>query len=165
MLDAGAFYAGVPFASQERYHTTPQVLAEVRHIKGRHGAIDALIDAGRLAVSEAGPGAAARAAAAARGSGDAASMSEADASALALCAELRGELVTDDFAVSNAAALMGIRVLPVMTGGIRRAGRWVGYCAGCGLGLRPGAECPRCGLPARRRLEGRRPARRRGRRP
>lgn len=154
MLDAGAFYAGMPFASQETYHTTPLVLGEVSHVKGRHGAVAALIDAGRLVVSEPGPGAVARAAGAARRTGDADGMSEADVSVLALAAELRGELVTDDFAVSNAAASMGIRVLPVATRGIRDAGRWVRYCPACGLDLDSG-ECPRCGGPARRRLAGR----------
>lgn len=153
-LDASAFYAGVPFSSTEACHTTPAVLAEVSHIKGRFGAIDGLIEAGRIIVAEPSVKSVKGAMKAAAGSGDAGSLSEQDVSILALAAEIGADLVTDDFAVSNAAAFMGVRAVPVMTGGIRRAGRWIVRCAACGK--RPAAEgasaCPECGGPLRRRL-------------
>ena len=153
MLDASAFYAGVPFASQEAYRTTPGVLAEVSHIKGRFGAIDALIEAGRLAVAEASAEWTGRARKAAAESGDIGSLSDQDVSVLALAAELGADIITDDYAVSNAAALMGVRARPVMTAGIRRAGRWVSHCTGCGRRGPAGAsECPLCGGRLGRRL-------------
>lgn len=153
-LDASAFYAGVPFSSPGACHTTPGVLAEVSHIKGRFGAIDGLVEAGRIVVGEPGAGSVEGARKAAAESGDAGSLSEQDVSILALAAELGADLVTDDFAVSNVAALMGVRVVPVMTGGIKRAGRWVARCARCGLQQAAGAAaCQECGGPLRRRLD------------
>lgn len=152
-LDASAFYAGVPFSSTGAFHTTPAVLAEVSHIKGRFGAIDGLIEAGRIIVGEPSAGSVSRARKAAAGSGDAGSLSVQDVSILALAYELGADLVTDDFAVSNAAALMGVRVTPVMTRGIKRAGRWVVRCARCGLRQAAGAAaCQECSGPLRRRL-------------
>lgn len=153
VLDASAFYAGVPFASPETYRTTPAVLAEVSHIKGRFGAIDGLIEAGRLVVAEASAEWIERARKAAAESGDIGSLSGQDVSVLALAAELGADIVTDDYALSNAAALMGVTARPVMTGGIRRSGRWVRYCRGCGRRQPAGAaECPQCGGPLARRL-------------
>lgn len=153
-LDASAFYAGLPFASTEACHTTPAVLAEVSHIKGRFGAIDGLIEAGRIVVAEPGAGSVRRARRAAAGSGDSGSLSEQDVSILALAFEIGADLVTDDFAVSNAAAFMGVRAVPVMTGGIRRAGRWTVRCAACGWRAAAGSAsaCPECGGILRRRL-------------
>lgn len=153
VLDASAFYAGVPFASPETYRTTPGVLAEVSHIKGRFGAIDGLIEAGRLVVAEASEEWAGRARGSAAESGDLGSLSAQDLSVLALAAEHGADIVTDDYAVSNAAALMGVRVRPVMTAGIRRSGRWAQFCSGCGAQAPTGAtECPACGGRLRKRL-------------
>ena len=153
MLDASAFYAGVPFASPESYRTTPAVLAEVSHIKGRFGAIEGLIEAGRLVVAEASAEGLARARRAASESGDLGSLSAQDVSVLALAAELGADIITDDYAVSNAAALLGVRARPVMTAGIRRSGRWVPWCAGCGREAPPGEPaCPLCGGRLVRRL-------------
>ena len=153
VLDASAFYAGVPFASTETYRTTPGVLAEVSHIKGRFGAIEGLIEAGRLVVAEASAEWAGRARRSAAESGDLGSLSAQDVSVLALAAELGADIVTDDYAVSNAAALMGVRARPVMTAGIRRSGRWVPWCARCGRQARAGeAACPLCAGRLGRRL-------------
>ncbi len=165
VLDAGAFYAGLPFASRAACHTTPAILGEVGHVKGRHGMVDALVGAGRLVPREPGAASSARARAAAEATGDAARLSAGDLSVLALCLDLGdAELVTDDYAVSNVGAFLGIRVSPVATAGIRRAGRWTQRCPGCGAECGANApECPRCGgRPARRLAAGGGP--RRGRR-
>lgn len=152
ILDASAFYAGIPFRSQETHHTTPMVLEEVRHIKKSHDAIGTLVEAGRLRVVKPGAQYAAAARERAAYSGDAQTLSESDISVLALALELNGEILTDDFAISNTAAGLGIGVLHSMTGGIRRAGRWIYYCAGCGVQFFRITECPRCGNALRRRL-------------
>lgn len=153
MLDASAFYAGVPFASPEAYRTTPAVLAEVSHIKGRFGAIEGLIEAGRLVVAEASAGGIERARKAAADSGDLGSLSAQDVSVLALAAESGADIITDDYALSNAAALLGVRARPVMTAGIRRSGRWAPWCPRCGRAAAPGSPaCPLCGGPLGRRL-------------
>lgn len=152
VLDASAFYAGVPFASPETYHTTPQVYDEVRHIKRSHGALEALIDVGRLVISEPGKEHTESAISAAKRTGDHPELSEQDISVIALCMELGGGLVSDDYAVSNVAKFSGLEVSPVMTGGIRRTGRWTYYCPACKRARPGGRECAGCGGRLRRRL-------------
>ena len=53
ILDASAFYAGVPFGSTEKYYTSTQIFDEISHIKEKHGAIDVLLSTGRLDVRQA----------------------------------------------------------------------------------------------------------------
>ncbi|CAI9832247.1 Nucleic acid-binding protein (fragment) [Nitrosopumilaceae archaeon] len=152
VIDAGAFYAGLPASSEEIHHTTPQVISEVSHVKGRHGITDALVDAGRLVVRDPPEGAVRAAREAARSTGDLGSLSGADLSVLGLAVHLGADLVTDDYALSNAAAGAGVRTIPVMTRGPGRTGRWEYYCPTCGTS--GGTECKRCGGPMRRRLAG-----------
>ena len=151
VLDASAFYAGVPFASSGTLHTTSEVHGEVRHIKSSHGAIDALIDARRLVVADPSSESLLAAQAAARSAGESGALSRADMSVIALCSELRGELVTDDYAVSNVAKRMGLAVVPVMTRGTRGPRRWVRRCAACSRAMGAEAACRVCGGAASRR--------------
>ena len=151
IIDASAFYAGLPFGSPEKFHTTPQVFAEIEHIKKSHGALDALIRTGRLNIREPDVKFVKKIKDAAAKSGDA-DLSTGDVSVLALSLELRGEIITDDYAVSNVAQNLGIRVRTLMSAGIKNVGRWEYYCAGCGAGFAGVTECPRCGNPLRRRL-------------
>lgn len=152
ILDASAFYAGVPFRSPGEYCTTPQVYDEVRHIKKDHGALDTLLGTGRLRIMEPRAESVEAAARAAKGTGDFGQLSGQDVSVIALGLEVGGHIVTDDYAVSNVAGNLGIRACPVMTAGIRDVGRWVSYCPGCGTGQESGKECARCGTPLKRRL-------------
>lgn len=157
ILDASAFYAGVPFGSPDAYHTTPEVYDEVSHIKGRQDAVRALVDAGRLVVVSADGKSLERARAAAQGSGDLPSLSGPDLSILALAAQTRQAIITDDYSVSNAARHMGLDALPVMTGGIRTAGVWQYRCPACRARRPPGRACRVCGSALRRRLVGKKP--------
>ena len=50
VLDASAFYIGVPFISNSKFYTTNSVFKEVKHIKKSYGAVEALIDADKLKV-------------------------------------------------------------------------------------------------------------------
>lgn len=152
VLDASAFYAGLPFRSSENYVTTPEVLDEIKHIKRSQDAIGVLIQMGRLEVRSAGPQATNRVVAEAKKTGDHAGLSKADISVLALCLDVGSRLVTDDFAVSNVAMNMKVRVAPVMTGGIRTVGRWVHYCPGCRKNFDDARECPLCGSSLKRKL-------------
>lgn len=152
VLDASAFYAGVPFGSSERYITTPEVYGEIAHIKRRQGAIRALRDAGRLRVISPNHTSLERVRCAAQTSGDAPSLSSADVTVLALAVQTHLPLITDDYAVSNTASELGVRAMPVMTGGIRRAGRWTYWCPACNSRRSPSHICGICGNPVRRRL-------------
>ena len=152
ILDASAFYAGVPFGSPDTYQTTPDVYDEVDHIKGRQNAVRALVDAGKLAVVSPDPPSVERARRAAQDTGDLNDLSTQDISVLALAIHTGMPVVTDDYALSNVARNLGIGVFPVMTGGIRTVGAWVYRCPACKVVRRPARSCPVCGTPLKRRL-------------
>ncbi|ABK76662.1 nucleic acid-binding protein [Cenarchaeum symbiosum A] len=152
ILDASSFYAGVPFGTSDTYHTTPQVFEEVRHIRGRQGVLDTLVGMGRIVIREPGTESLGKARSAAEKTGDVHELSAEDLSVLALSIETGGELLTDDFAVSNVAAILGIKIVPIMTAGIKRAGRWIRYCPGCKKRFNGVTECPRCGNPLKKKL-------------
>lgn len=89
---------------------------------------------------------------AAKKTGDFFQLSKQDISILALCLNLNGELITDDFAISNVARNLSLKVSPIMTTGIADVGRWVQYCPGCRTNHKFGKECPNCGTPLKRKL-------------
>lgn len=151
ILDASAFYAGVPFGAGGRWYTTPQVLGEVSHIKKEQDAIEAIIDIGRLTIMQPQEGFVRAASRAASRTGDS-RLSAQDMSVIALAIETGGRIVTDDFAVSNVAGFLDIKVMPVMTAGIRHVGRWIHYCPACRKNFRDKNECPVCGTVLKRKL-------------
>jgi UPF0271 protein len=159
VLDASAFYAGIPFLGSKCY-TTSDVFEEVKHIKKSHEALEGLIDAGKLQILEPELGRMKDAKELARKSGDIAKMSKADLSVLALALHFQHSkndllVVTDDYAIANALELAGIKVSYVMTRGIRKVGRWVRYCSACGKSY--GSEetvCKVCGNKLSMKLKG-----------
>ena len=152
ILDASAFYAGVPFGSPDVYHTTPAVYEEIEHIKGRQKAVRALADAGKLAIMSPDPVRVDSAREAARKTGDLPSLSVQDLSVLALAIQTGRPIITDDYAVSNVAKMLDIAVFSVMTWGIRTVGTWVYRCPACNKPRRPAKSCPVCGATLRRKL-------------
>lgn len=150
VLDATSFYAGIPFSSQDVGYTTPLVFDEVKHIKKNEGAISALVDTGRLRIVEPEKKYAEMALKMAEETGDYQSLSVEDVSVIALCLQLGGELVTDDFSVSNVAKHMGLKVLPVMTEGAKKM-EWVYFCSGCNRNFTRESFCPVCGTRLRRK--------------
>jgi UPF0271 protein len=52
ILDASAFYAGVPFRSSDDYYTTSLVYEEIKHIKKNHNALGTLLETNRLKIRE-----------------------------------------------------------------------------------------------------------------
>jgi UPF0271 protein len=79
-------------------------------------------------------------------------LSKQDLSIIALCLDLKGQIITDDFAISNVAKNLGLKISPVMTRGIKDVGTWVHYCPGCRSNHKNGRECPMCGTPLKRKL-------------
>ena len=154
VLDASGFYAGVPFGSTKPYCTTPEIYDEVRHIKARQRAIEALMDAGRLSIRAPDGRFVKAAIRQATHTGDITRMSSQDVSVLALAMETKCGIVTDDYALSNAASLCGIHVHPVMSRGLRRKGIWIYMCPACSQIRKPASECHVCGTALRRRLSG-----------
>lgn len=152
IYDASAFYAGIPFASQEQGYTTSLVFEEVEHIKKDHGALEILLQTERLKIMDAEQDSVKAVTEMAKKTGDFQELSKADISAVALALQTGGQIITDDFAVSNLAKNMRIKVHPVMTGGIRDVGKWKYYCAACGKEFSAVSTCPICGSKLGKKL-------------
>ena len=154
VLDASAFYAGIPFSSSEKSYTTSSVLNEVRHIKKNHQATDVLQESKRLQIMDPDSKYLEKVLLKAKDTGDFQNLSKADISVIALCLQLNGELVTDDFAVSNVAKHLSLDVLPVITRGISRVIDWIYFCPGCQKTFSKLSHCSLCGNKLRRRMLG-----------
>ena len=152
ILDASAFYAGVPFRSSDDCYTTSLVYDEIKHIKKNHDALGTLLETNRLKIREPDEQSLQTAITAAKDTGDYQQLSKQDVSILALCIELNGEIISDDFAISNVARNLGLKISPIMTRGIEDVGKWVHYCPGCRTNHTSGRECPMCGTPLKRKL-------------
>ena len=151
VLDSSAFYAGIPFSSNEISYITPLVYNEIEHIKKDHDAVQILIETKRLTIFEPEQQFTLAVNNAAKKSGDFPNLSEEDVSTIALSLQLQAELVTDDFAVSNVAKNLNIKVIPVMTNGIKNIITWVYYCPGCKTNFSNTIECPNCGNTLKRK--------------
>jgi endoribonuclease Nob1 len=151
VLDSTAFYAGIPFSSNEPNYTTSLVYNEIEHIKKDHDAVQILIETKRLMICDPEHQFIITANNTAKKSGDIPNLSDEDISTIALSLQLNAELVTDDFAVSNVAKNLGIKVIPVMTNGIKNVITWKYYCPGCKINFSKITECPRCGNRLKRK--------------
>jgi len=151
VLDATSFYAGVPFSSQEKSFTTPLVFEEIKHIKKNHGAVQTLIDLGRLSIIEPEKKFTDMILEKANQTGDLPSLSKEDVSVLALCIQIDGELITDDYTVSNVAKHLDLRVIPIMTKGISKILDSEYFCPACNKVLKKMSSCPICGSKLKRR--------------
>jgi UPF0271 protein len=109
ILDASAFYAGVPFRTSEDCYTTTIVYDEIKHIKKNHNALETLIETSRLKIREPEKKFLEMAIDAAKNSGDFQQLSKEDLSIIALGIEVNGEIITDDFAISNVGKNLGLK--------------------------------------------------------
>jgi UPF0271 protein len=152
ILDASAFYAGVPFRSSNDCYTTSLVYDEIRHIKKNHDALGTLLETNRLKIREPDKESTKNAIIAAKDTGDFPQLSKQDISIIALCIEMNGEIISDDFAISNVVKNLGLKISPIMTQGIKDVGKWIHYCPGCRTNHPNKKECPMCGTPLKRKL-------------
>ena len=152
ILDASAFYAGVPFRSSNDCYTTSLVYDEIKHIKKNHDALGTLLETNRLKIREPDKESTNSAIIAAKDTGDFPQLSKQDISIIALCIEMNGEIISDDFAISNVVKNLGLKISPIMTQGIKDVGKWIHYCPGCRTNHTNKKECPMCGTPLKRKL-------------
>ena len=152
IIDASAFYAGIPFRSSNEFYTTSLIFDEIKHIKKNHDAIDILLATNRLKIQDPSSEFIDIAIEESKKTGDFNQLSKQDISLIALCLQLKGELITDDFAISNLAKNLDIKVSPLMTSGIKDVGIWIFYCPGCRKNFDSGSECPSCGSILKRKL-------------
>ncbi|KSW11513.1 DNA-binding protein [Pyrodictium occultum] len=165
VLDTTAFIARWPLYApgSGRLYTTSLVVEEVRDSWSREG-LELALGLGRVEVRDPRPAALRRVLREAARAGLHSSLSRTDTSVAALALELAEEglpvvVVTDDYAVQNLAAILGLEYMPLRTRGIERVEDYIVACPACGyVSRRPGERvCPVCGTPLRR-------VRRRGRR-
>jgi len=152
ILDASAFYAGVPFRSSDVCYTTSLVYEEIKHIKKNHDALGTLLETNRLKIREPDPEYTKSAIKSSKDTGDFPQLSKQDISIIALAINMKGQIISDDFAISNVAKNVGLEIIPIMTKGIKDVGKWVHYCPGCRTNHATGKECPVCGTPLKRKL-------------
>jgi endoribonuclease Nob1 len=134
------------------FFTTPQVYDEIKHIKKNHDALGILIETKRLNVIEPEKKYSELIIKMAKATGDFRNLSKEDISSIALCLQLNGEIITDDFAISNVSESLGLKTIPLMTNGITDKGKWVYYCPGCHKNFSDSTECPICGNKLRKKL-------------
>jgi len=152
ILDASAFYAGIPFSTTDEFFTTSLIFDEIKHIKKNHDAIGTLMETKRLKISDPDAEFVDKIKAASKKTGDFNQLSKQDISVIALCLQMNGEIITDDFAISNVAKNLNLKVSPLMTSGINDVGNWIHYCPGCKKNFESGSECPLCGTRLKRKL-------------
>jgi endoribonuclease Nob1 len=156
VLDASAFYIGIPFLSDSICYTTNLVFEEVKHIKASYSALEALIYVGKLRVLEADESSLRKIIAIAKKTGDLSKLSHADISILALALQLHTPtLISDDYAIGNVATHLHIPIKSVGNKGIVRVGKWVTFCRGCGKVYKSNIIiCAHCGNKLGRKFKG-----------
>ena len=152
ILDASAFYAGVPFRSSSDCFTTSLVYDEIKHIKKNQKVLETLLETNRLKIQDPDKDTTQVAINASKKTGDYQQLSKQDVSIIALGIDLKIPIITDDFAISNVAKNLGLEVAPIMTKGIQDVGKWIHYCPGCRSNHETGKECPLCGTKLKRKL-------------
>ena len=152
VLDATAFYVGIPFVSEDSFITTSQVYDEIQHIKTKQGILETLHETNRLQIRDPSEKSIKNVIDVSKKTGDFQTISKQDISVIALAFENSIELVTDDFAVTNVAKQLQIQTCPLMTEGIKTVGKWISYCSICGKEFSEKNECPICGNKLNRKL-------------
>ena len=152
VLDATAFYAGIPFVSNDSFMTTSAVYDEIQHIKTKQGALEILQQTNRLQIRDPDDEFISIVRDTAYKTGDSTTISEQDISIISLALENKIELITDDFAVTNVARQLKIQTYSLMTQGISTVGKWISYCSICGKEFSKEKDCPICGSKLNRKL-------------
>lgn len=154
ILDASAFYAGIPFRSSNKCFTTNAVYKEVKHIRRSYSALEALIDAGNLIIIKPEKASLNKVIVCSKRTGDYVKLSEADISIIALALQLKKILISDDFAVANVASFLKIRVKTLAFKGIGELRKWISFCKACDRVYEPHISvCKICGSRLRQRFK------------
>jgi UPF0271 protein len=152
VLDATAFYAGMPFVSNDPFMTTSAVYEEIQHIKKKQGVLEMLQQTNRLQIRDPSEEIIDIVKEASIKTGDNTTISKQDISIIALALENNIEIITDDFAVTNVAKQLKIQTSSLMTKGISIVGKWISYCSMCGKEFSKEKECSICGSKLNRKL-------------
>jgi UPF0271 protein len=88
---------------------------------------------------------------AAEETGDINTLSPADLDVLAVALENNLTVISDDYAVQNTAAKLGLKVQATTHKGIEKQLMWKWACSGCGREMKAQGECPICGHKAKKK--------------
>lgn len=154
VLDANAFYLGLPFFSFTKCYTTSLVFEEIHHLKSSFSLMETLVETDNLRIVDPDEKFTNEVYGVTIKSGDSSKLSKPDISVLALAYQLNKILISDDFAVENTAKLLGISVMPLGSKGIKHTRKWISFCRTCGKGYSPNiTECLICGNKLKRRFK------------
>ena len=148
ILDTSAILSRRMSLMQGNVATTPSVLDEIRL-----GKIARYTGFSSDTMDILAPGKESLAAAreAAEATGDLHELSSTDLDVIALCLDLGGILVTDDYAMQNVASRLGLEFMGADLKSIDRDIRWQYRCTGCGKTFQQHVEiCPVCGHQTKR---------------
>jgi len=148
ILDASVFFSDITLEGE--LFTTPSVCDELVDIRAK-GKFEMHCAAGLTVASPARESLQAVDQAAEK-SRDSSVISPTDRDLLALARELSGVLYTDDFAIQNVAAVLGVETRPILQRKARHI-RWKYRCTGCGRYYSHDGECPVCGAAIKRKLK------------
>jgi UPF0271 protein len=148
VLDSTVFFTDYPIDGE--CYTTPSVVDELIDLKSKCRC-DLLVAAG-LIVRNPSVQELARVKEAAMKSGDLPVISGTDCDVLALAGDLGATIFTDDFAIQNVAAGMGILVQPLRQRAAKKIA-WKYRCSSCGRYFKTDGECPVCGSSIKRKLK------------
>lgn len=156
VLDTSALYYGKDFPDGLELVITPGVAQELAK-EGMGERLELLL-ATRVRVSSPTKKSLESVRRAAGRTGDSRRLSPTDAEVLALALDLGYQLVSDDYSIQNAAAVLGIPCRGMEQGGIKEVFTWRARCIGCGRTYEPDVDvCSVCGSPtktSRRRGKG-----------
>ncbi len=150
VLDTSAFFLSIPL--EGNLYTVPRVESELKDLRGK-ARFAVLLDGG-MEIKPPTRKSLKTAKEAAGKCGDLRVLSDTDTELIALALEVKGTLVSDDFAVQNTALALGIPVQSIIQ---REAGPrvWQLRCTGCGkyfdqIPTKAG-DCPICGSALKRK--------------
>jgi UPF0271 protein len=148
VLDTTFFFTPINLEGEyEEMYTTPQVVEELRDLRGK-ARYSTLLEGG-LIVSEPENNFLMKVMVAAQKTHNDRVLSNTDISVIALALELSATIATDDFAIQHTARNLHIPIKPLMQ---RRAKKrdWILCCIGCGAEYETGEECLICGAPVQK---------------
>lgn len=148
ILDSSVFFSDFPVEFPA--YTTHSVVAELLDLRSKCR-YEVLLASG-LVVKQPGQEYVGRVHEAAGRTGDISVLSPTDFELLLLALELKGTIITDDFAVQNVARKLGIPIMPIHQRSARER-VWKFRCSGCGRYFPKTGECPVCGSLIKRKLK------------
>ncbi|MBP2133607.1 UPF0271 protein [Methanomicrobium sp. W14] len=146
ILDSSFFFVDIPVEGNS-FAVPSSVKSELKDLLAK-SKFDAMEEKG-LFVAEPSKNSRKKAEAAAEKSGDLGVLSQTDLDVVALALETGGEVVTDDYALSNTAQTLGITVIPLQQRAAKKR-KWKFKCTGCGKYHDSPGFCDVCGAEIKR---------------